>query len=135
MVVRATCKLVSEYYRRETPTHILTQNEKILAMLDETLWNYPVNSFVPHVRASTKQSACIVTMDVEWTSDDHGSVLINLATRVPSCADKFDSICEFLMQHEETKQHARSKFAQYREMYRKPNFVALPDWDNSPILT
>ena len=135
MVYRATCKLASEYYRAQTNVHILTDDEATLTKLDETLWNYPVYSFVPHIRAATRQAECIVTMDSMPHFEGEGSVLINLTANIPRCVEQFDTVCEFVLQREVIKQQARSRFVRYREQYGTPTFVDLPVWDSRPILT
>ncbi|MYD45657.1 MAG: DNA polymerase III subunit chi [Gammaproteobacteria bacterium] len=134
MLVRAICKLICEYYRANTSVHVLTANESELTFLDETLWNFPRNSFVPHMRASAIQQRCLVTMECTPKFEGNGSVLINHTNDVPSCIEQFDTVCEFVLQQQEMKQQARSKFANYREKYGKPTFVSISDWDNRPIL-
>ena len=134
MLVRASCKLICEYYRASTNVHIITTDETTLTSLDETLWSYPVNSFVPHKRASTRQTSCIVTMDTSPQYEGNGKVLINLTPDVPVCIGQFETVCEFVMQQPKTKEQARLRFVQYRNKYGKPKFVNLADWDNRPIL-
>lgn len=134
MLVRAICKLISEYYRANTNVHVLTANERELTFLDETLWSYPRNSFVPHMRASATQKGCRVTMECSSTFEGSGSVLINHTGDIPRCVEQFDTVCEFVLQQQEMKKQARSKFTSYREKYGKPTFVSMSDWDNRPIL-
>jgi len=134
MLVRAICKLICEYYRANTNVHVLTANESELTLLDETLWSYPRNSFVPHLRASTQKTNCLVTMECSPSFDGSGSVLINHSPEIPSCVEQFNTVCEFVLQQQVWKQQARSKFANYREKYGKPSYVNISDWDNRPIL-
>lgn len=134
MLVRAICKLICEYYRANTNVHVLTSDENELTLLDETLWSYPRNSFVPHMRASATQQKCLITMECSPTFDGNGTVLVNHTAAVPNCVEQFATVCEFVLQHEEWKQQARSKFASYREKYGKPAFINISDWDNRPIL-
>lgn len=134
MLVRAICKLICEYYRANTNVHVLTANESELTFLDETLWSYPRNSFVPHMRASAAQENCRVTLDCTPTFEGSGSVLINHTNDIPSYVEQFETVCEFVLQQQEWKRQARSKFASYREKYGKPSFINISDWDNRPIL-
>ena len=134
MLVRAICKLICEYYRANTNVHVLTANESELTFLDETLWSYPRNSFIPHLRASATQETCRVTLDCTPTFEGSGSVLINHTNDIPSCVEQFDIVCEFVLQQQEMKQQARSKFTSYREKYGKSTFISISDWDNRPIL-
>lgn len=134
MLVRAICKLICEYYRANTNVHVLTANESELSFFDETLWSYPINSFVPHMRASAAQADCRVTLDCAPTFEGSGSVLINHTKDIPTCVEQFETVCEFVLQQPEWKQQARSKFANYRKRYGKPIFVSISDWDNRPIL-
>ncbi|MXW07633.1 MAG: DNA polymerase III subunit chi [Gammaproteobacteria bacterium] len=134
MLVRAICKLICEYYRANTNVHVLTANESELTFLDETLWSYPRNSFIPHLRASATQEKCRVTLDCTPTFEGSGSVLINHTNDIPICVEQFDIVCEFVLQQQEMKQQARSKFASYRKKYGNPSFVNISDWENRPIL-
>ena len=134
MLVRASCKLICEYYRANTNVHILAADESALTLLDETLWSYPASSFVPHMRASTTQKGCRVTMECISTFEGNGSVLINHTNDIPSCAAQFETVCEFVLQQKEWKQQARHKFANYREKFGKPSFISISDWDNRPFL-
>lgn len=135
MVVRASCKLICEYYRANTNVHILAADEPLLTLIDETLWSYPANSFVPHMRATSKQTNCLVTMECSPSFDGDSSVLINHSPEIPKCVEQFDTVCEFVVQQEEILKHARRKFVHYREKYGTPTFMSLSDWDNSPILS
>lgn len=135
MLVRASCKLICEYYRANTNVHILAADESSLSLLDETLWSYPASSFVPHIRASSKQTTCLVTMECSSLFDGDGSVLINHSPEIPSCVEQFDTVCEFVVQQEEILKQARSKFVRYRETYGTPTFISLSDWDTRPILS
>lgn len=135
MLVRVSCKLICEYYRTNTNVHILAADESSLTLLDEMLWSYPANSFVPHMRASAKLTDCLVTMECSPSFEGNGTVLINLSLEIPSCVEQFDTVCEFVVQQQEMLQHARSKFVRYREQFGKPSFISLSDWDNRPILS
>ena len=134
MLVRASCKLICEYYRANTNVHILAADEPSLTLVDETLWNYPASSFVPHMRASAKQTNCLITMECSRSFEGDGSVLINHTLEVPCCVEQFETVCEFVVQQEEILKHARSKFVRYRDRYGNPDFIRLSDWDNRPIL-
>ena len=134
MLVRVSCKLVCEYYRAKTNVHVLATNKTTLTLMDETLWNYPANSFVPHMRASSPQHGCLVTMECNPSFEGSGSVLINHTFEVPSCVEQFDTVCEFVLQQQQILQQARSKYVWYREKYGKPTYVNLSDWDDNPIL-
>ena len=134
MLVRAICKLICEYYRANINVHVLTANERDLSHFDETLWNFPTDSFVPHLRASAAQEKCRVTLNCTPTFEGSGSVLINHTNDIPGCVEQFETVCEFVLQHPDWKQQARSKFTSYREKYGKPSYVNISDWDNRPIL-
>lgn len=134
MIVRVSCKLVCEYYRAKTNVHIIIADETILTSMDETLWSYPANSFVPHIRALTRQSECIVTLDTSPQYEGRGTVLLNLTSEIPICVEQFDTVCEIVLQEQKIKEQARLRFVQYREKYGKPRFTDLSDWDSRPIL-
>ena len=134
MLVRVSCKLVCEYYRAKTNVHILSADESTLTLFDETLWNYPANSFVPHMRASAPQHGCLVTLECIPSYEGSGSVLVNQTSEIPSCVEQFETVCEFVLQQQEIIHQARSKFVRYREKYGKPTYVNVADWDNRPIL-
>ena len=86
------------------------------------------------MRASAKQTNCLITMECSRSFEGDGSVLINHTLEVPCCVEQFETVCEFVVQQEEILKHARSKFVRYRDRYGNPDFIRLSDWDNRPIL-
>jgi DNA polymerase-3 subunit chi len=109
------CLQASHFYRQNQRVYIYAQDQQHAEQIDEMLWAFDSDSFVPHnlVGEGPKQGA-IVEIGYQ---PPHGRrpVLINLNREVPNFANQFQFIVDFVPSDETLKQQARERFKTCRQ--------------------
>ena len=112
------CQLASQHYRQGADVYIHCQDKTQAYAIDELLWQFDANSFVPH---NLKGEGPMTGAPVEIGFDRIGpnkkrSVLINLADQSPAFAVNFGQIVDFVASDNAHKAIARERYKQYRTM-------------------
>ena len=76
--IERLCNTSLSHFEKKKPLLVLTDSEKTSLYIDELLWRYPLDSFLPHTRANGE----IVRISHKIEKDFDGSALFNL-TRSP----------------------------------------------------
>lgn len=120
------CLQASYFYRQNQRVFIYTQNKQDAEQIDELLWAFDSDSFVPHNLAGEgpKQGSPVEISDQPMYG--RRPVLINLTSAVPSFANQFQYIVDFVPSDETLKQQARERF----KVYRQWGFSV----DNQPVI-
>ena len=109
------CLQASHFYRQNQRVFIYTKEQVQAEQVDELLWAFDSDSFVPHnlVGEGPKQGAAV---EISY-QPPHGRrpVLINLTETVPSFANQFQFIVDFVPSNETLKQQARERFKTCRQ--------------------
>lgn len=120
-VLYHACLQASYFYRQNQRVFIYTQDQTQAEQVDELLWAFDSDSFVPHnlIGEGPKQGAAVEI----GTQMPKGRrpVLINLTTTVPEFANQFQFIIDFVPSDEELKQQARERFKTCRQWGFKVN--------------
>jgi len=109
------CLQASHFYRQNQRVYIYTQDKQHAEQVDEMLWAFDSDSFVPHnlVGEGPKQGA-IVEIGHQ-APQGRRPVLINLTSTVPNFANQFNYIVDFVPSDEALKQQARERFKTCRQ--------------------
>ena len=109
------CLQASHFYRQNLRVYIYTQDKQHAEQVDEMLWAFDSDSFVPHnlVGEGPKQGA-IVEIGYQ-APQGRRPVLINLTSTVPNFANQFQYIVDFVPSDETLKQQARERFKTCRQ--------------------
>lgn len=114
-VLYHACLQASYFYRQNQRVFIYTQDKTQAEQIDELLWAFDSDSFVPHnlIGEGPKQGAAVEI----GTQLPKGKrpVLINLTTTVPEFANQFQFIVDFVPSDETLKQQARERFKTCRQ--------------------
>ena len=109
------CLQASHFYRQNQRVYIYAQNQQHAEQIDEMLWAFDSDSFVPHnlVGEGPKQGAMV---EIGYQAPQgRRSVLINLNSDVPNFANQFQFIVDFVPSDETLKQQARERFKTCRQ--------------------
>lgn len=104
------CLQAAYFYRKNQRVFIFTNNQQDAEKIDECLWAFDAESFVPHnlVGEGPKQGAMV---EISWQPPQgRRPVLINLSTFVPTFANQFSQVIDFVPSNETLKQQARDRF-------------------------
>lgn len=132
---RFICKLVGELVRHDQPIHILTATEHMTRTLDEALWHYPADRFLPHTIMTKSSPTCLITMNMAMEKDSGCESVINLSATVPNSLDGILQICELVGIDSNDKRDARNKFRDYQKRGLHPKHSTIDDWETRSILS
>lgn len=121
------CRLAEKAYTLDHRVYVHVADAVGVERLDELLWTFKQNSFVPHARhpAEPGETAPVrIGADAEpdWPAD----VLINLTDRVPAGYARFARIAELVDQQPAVLEASRARFRFYREQGLEPHSHKLP---------
>lgn len=108
------CRLIEKVYRMGLQIYVHTLSEAQSAELDELLWSFRDDRFIPHTLQCTHDDAPIkIGHDVE--PEDHQEVLINLGSGVPDFFSRFDRVAEIVPLGEDARNTARKNYRFYKD--------------------
>ncbi len=114
------CQATARAYRKGQGVYLHCQDEAQAHRLDELLWQFEPESFIPHnLQGEGPRGGAPVV--IGWADPDHATVekhplLINLSFDVPRFAVQFAHIIDFVPADEQAKAQARRRFAAYRQL-------------------
>lgn len=115
------CRLAEKAYRLGHRVYIQTASTREDALLDDLLWTFRQNSFVPHARGQGGgDRECPVLVGHEPPPSFLNEVLINLAEPIPDSFDRFSRLVEIINQDEATRTAGRRRYRFYRERGLSP---------------
>jgi len=110
------CLQAAYFYRQKQKVFIYSQNQEKAHDIDEMLWAFDANSFVPH-NLHGEGPSYGSPVEISWQPPTgRRPVLINLTDTVPNFANNFSQIIDFVPSDETLKQLARERFKAYRQL-------------------
>ncbi|ALP52436.1 hypothetical protein Tel_04355 [Candidatus Tenderia electrophaga] len=115
------CRIAEKAYRLGHGVYVHTSDARQAARLDELLWTFKQNSFIPHGidGASPDPDAAVLighNGDAETSAHAQGrEVLINLDQQVPLFFSSFKRVAEVIDQHGDNKSSGRARYKFYRD--------------------
>ena len=111
------CRLVDKASQLGHRIHLLVRDEIQLNQLDELLWQFRTDSFIPHQRLSDDQEAIDtrVTLGTENRLPAERDVLINLTETVWDQHQQFPDIREIVPATEEERALGRQRYRVYQD--------------------
>lgn len=115
--LRFACRLAETAVKRQHRVHALTADPQSAAELDELLWTFRAESFVPHgIEAPDAATELPVTIGCDAaTAPGRSEVLINLTPSVPACFEGFQRVAEIIDASDEGRHAGRERFRFYRD--------------------
>jgi len=108
------CRLVDKAAQNGHSIYIHTRNEADSKQLDDQLWQFRADSFIPHSLVS-EQSNGRIEIGHDADPAHHHDVLINLAHEVPLFFSRFQRVSEIVVQEEDVVRATRKHYAFYKE--------------------
>lgn len=110
------CRLADKAYGLGHTVYVFTASEARAAALDDLLWTFRQDSFVPHERYPlVGEEGSPVLVGTAAPATVEAQVLINLADALPEGFERYDRVVELVDQHPEVLAQSRERFRQYRE--------------------
>ena len=110
------CRLADKIYSLGHTIYILAASEAQAAALDDLLWTFRQDSFIPHERyplVGTEGSPVLIGS--ASPAEVVAQVLINFTLTLPDGFERFERVVELVDQQPEVLATSRERFKQYRE--------------------
>ena len=109
-----TCRLINQVYRSGHQIYVHTMDLEHARAIDDHLWIFREDSFIPHALQDTSIDAPI-KIGCDQEPLDHQDVLINLSGEVPYFFSRFDRVAEVVPVEEDRRQAARDNYSFYKQ--------------------
>ncbi|MCY4531156.1 MAG: DNA polymerase III subunit chi [Gammaproteobacteria bacterium] len=109
------CRLIELVYHRGYRIHVHTGNKMNAGLLDEMLWSFADDRFIPHALYSSNEVSVPVRIGVMEEPTEHQEVMINLADTVPDFFSRFERVAEVVPADENSRNLARQNFRFYKD--------------------
>ena len=120
---QVVCRLCQKAWDSRQLTLLLTQNEEQSRYLDQKLWTFADDSFIPHDSETTPDFVTPILIHDAPDPAGERQLLINLASSVPAWFAQFERVIELVT--EENKSQARANYSYYKERGYPLNHVNL----------
>ncbi|MDH5435187.1 MAG: DNA polymerase III subunit chi [Gammaproteobacteria bacterium] len=111
------CRLAEKIHTLGHHIYIHTDDETQSQTIDDLLWTFKQDSFLPHCIVTTEcdheDNTILIGHDLNNEHED--DVLINLSSEVPSFFSRFHRVVELIDQDEKQRQMGRDRFKFYKE--------------------
>lgn len=109
------CRLVEKAFRLGHRIYLHTDSEAAADALDDLLWEFKPESFLPHAIAGTMNEEDVpIVIGFAGSSEGPRDVLINLSRAVPPFHGEFQRIAEIVIEDEAAKQLSREHWKEYQ---------------------
>jgi len=110
------CRLADKAYRLGNRVYIHTASAEQTRQLDDLLWTFQQNSFVPHaIYQAAQHNPPPVLLAHNSEPDASIQVLINLSAEVPLFFSRFERVAELVNQNADIHQQGRSRYSFYKD--------------------
>lgn len=122
--LRAACQLAMKAWRAGLPVFLRGSDAAQCVELDDWLWRFKAESFVPHnLYQDDAQAPVVIGLDEEPTSAQ--GVLINLGSTLSAQVERFSRVIEIVNQEPDLLTACRENFRGYRQRGYDPKRVEL----------
>jgi len=109
------CRLIEKDYKKQHRIFIHTDTIQMAHQVDELLWTYRDDSFLPHnLYGEGPTPAPPIQIGCNTVPQHHHDILINLSLEVPAFYQQFNRILEIVPHTIDHKNQARAHYKFYR---------------------
>lgn len=109
------CRLTEKAYRNQHRVYIHTENEAAAHQLDELLWTYREESFLPHnLVGEGPDPTPPIQIGFTLKPENQRDILINLDMQIPSFYEQFNRVLEIVPNDPQFQERAREHYRIYR---------------------
>jgi DNA polymerase-3 subunit chi len=128
--LRFACRLAYKAWSQGSAVRVRVDDARAAAELDELMWAYPSEHFLPHARtddpAATSTPVLIATDDALPDGAPDG-LLINLSSSIPRVASRFARVAEIIAAPD--REVGRTRYRTYRHEGHPLYHHQLEDWE------
>lgn len=108
------CRLAHKAWSKGHQVYLHCSDEQHTEALDELLWSFRADAFLPHGTAADEPHAKVVCGHGDDPGEHH-DLLINLADQAPAFFSRFNRMAEIVIELDPVRIPARERFRFYRE--------------------
>ena len=118
--LRTACRLAEKAWQKGHRVYIHTDSSETARNLDDMLWTYRQDSFVPHALYGDRLNLDAESLEPVLVGDGTAQpaeidVLINLGETVPACAHNSGRVAEIVGAGEAARRAGRIRYRDYRD--------------------
>ena len=117
-----TCRLTGKAVQRELGVFVLAESEADAQKLDEMLWTFAQNSFIPHRFAWKAETTPVAEPVIIGCTNRRGDddtqdwdLMINLTGEVPDEFGRYERLAEVLDADPTRRENGRERYRYYRD--------------------
>ncbi|MBX9914023.1 MAG: DNA polymerase III subunit chi [Pseudomonadaceae bacterium] len=122
--LKLACQLAAKAWRAGLPVFVRGADAAQCVELDELLWRFKGETFIPH-NLHDEQPDAPVVIGIDQPPATAQAVLINLHPQIAANCEQFSRIIEIVNQQPEQLELARDNFRLYRQRGYAPQRVEL----------
>lgn len=112
-----TCKLLEKAYKNRHRVYIHAQDQQQAHLLDEMLWTYKEDSFIPHnLYGEGPELAPPIQIGFDVVPEKHQDILINLHSDIPNFYRQFARLIEVVSAEPTVQAVSREHYKYYRNL-------------------
>lgn len=111
------CRLAEKAYLHANSTYIYCDTPQNASAIDQLLWTFKDDSFIPHALAATTQhpqTPIAIGCDLTTLTRNY-DILINLHPDIAANSEKFSRILDIVANEPSLKEQGRLRYKYYRE--------------------
>jgi len=109
------CRLAEKAFKLGHQVYIHTDNAEQCEQLNQVLWSFRADSFVPHEVNEGQDSDCPVLIGHDKPPAKLMDFIINVSNNQPSFFSQFERMAELLNEHEAIKTAGRERYRFYQQ--------------------
>lgn len=110
------CRLIEKAYKQGHHIYIHTDNAEQAEQVNQTLWSFRADSFVPHqLTDGPNADNCPVLIGHNTKPPRLMDLLINLGTEQPGFFSQFERVAEFINDDKQLKIMGRERYRFYQQ--------------------
>jgi DNA polymerase III subunit chi len=120
--LKFACRIIDKAFSAELRVLVWSEDEAQLASVDDLLWTFAQDSFVPHepLTAESNWEDSPVLLSGKALPSSPADVLINLGNALPPALDQVARIIEIIDGDDARRAAGRIRFKQYRDKGVEP---------------
>ena len=119
---RVACRLVEKAWRQGHAVFVHTDSDYDAQRMDDLLWTYRQDSFLPHARQSDAAAHdCRVFVGDGAEPESELDVVVNLTQEVPPFYSRCQRLAEVVTAEEDSRVAGRARYRYYREQGLAPD--------------
>lgn len=108
------CRLLEKAYHKGHQVYVLCEHQSDAELLDELLWTFKKESFVPHCLQDEAQVTSPIQIAYDPKPQGFHDILLNMSNSVPPFFKQFQRIIELVKPVESEKKQSRIHYKAYQ---------------------